>query len=709
MVGNNIPGIDYWYNDNDIKVGSSYPTNGETINVIYARVWNTGYMDAVAKAIIYNSATHALITVSDEVFIPVTQTTPSYVTFSLPSSVTLPVGNCIFGVIIGKGPAVPGWAGAALFFGYTATAYSNGIRNTDAYADGPSAIFEASDPNIPISYAKDFDIYAYSAGAGPTANYSVSPQNVKSGQPMTFDGSLSVQGANPIISYVWDFGDGQSTQGILVTHTYSPATNTAYIVKLTVTDSGGLSSSVSYIIGVFNLGATIIADFENPTDFMAGDNSIWEPTSYPLKNPNNTITPDVSLPIHPDGSGTTSAKLSLLNPASVVGGVEGKRLEFLHRWDPVATRGMWLEAWIYLPSDYPQTNQWNAFFRPIYERCWLRGYQESFQHVLSIYLDGRSGRPTYKQQIFILTLCQGDVYGGGLVQEEFYPVDTDPTVKPPFGQWFYVRSYTYRDPANWGNGIFRLWMALPPDYTLKLLVDRSPVRTIGIDPSLMAQATANYLRDGYFCSGFSNYMDAVNPPTSVYFDDIVLSGVPLGPIQDYWNLNVSASPASGGIVAPSGSISIVQGQSVTVNATPYSGYMIQGWEFDGVGYPTSPSFTVPAQAINTTHTLIAYFTPLPPPAKGIIEVHAFLNGVEVVASGLVVETGEAFNTPASLTEDPGAYTVRVTLLGASMDKIAQVISEQTIRVDFQFQTAPIPPGIHWIPLGIGTGLILLST
>ena len=60
------------------------------------------------------------------------------------------------------------------------------------------------------------------------------------GQPVTFDGSESQPGSNPIDTYTWDFGDGNTGSGAVVEHVYNaPGT---YNVTLTVTDTAGFGN-----------------------------------------------------------------------------------------------------------------------------------------------------------------------------------------------------------------------------------------------------------------------------------------------------------------------------------------------------------------------------------------------------------------------------------------------------------------------------------
>lgn len=114
--------------------------------------------------------------------------------------------------------------------------------------------------------------------------------------------------------------------------------------------------------------------------------------------------------------------------------------------------------------------------------------------------------------------------------------------------------------------------------------------------------------------------------------------------------------------------------------------------------------------LTTDTTLTAsYVLMQPPPLKGRLEVHAFLDSTEIVADGLIVETGQTFQTPAALDMNPGTYAMRITVSGKTSEQWATVTESQTVRLDFQFITAPIPSLNPLIVLGAGAGLILLST
>ncbi len=63
------------------------------------------------------------------------------------------------------------------------------------------------------------------------------PYKGKANEEITFDGSSSYDPDGEIISYIWDFGDGSTAEGKIVTHTYKKVGT--YMVTLTVVDNGG--------------------------------------------------------------------------------------------------------------------------------------------------------------------------------------------------------------------------------------------------------------------------------------------------------------------------------------------------------------------------------------------------------------------------------------------------------------------------------------
>jgi len=73
----------------------------------------------------------------------------------------------------------------------------------------------------------------------PTAAFTSSVSNLDA----SFDGSGSSDLDGSVVSYAWDFGDGQTGTGATATHSYAAAGN--YTVSLTVTDNQGAASAVT--------------------------------------------------------------------------------------------------------------------------------------------------------------------------------------------------------------------------------------------------------------------------------------------------------------------------------------------------------------------------------------------------------------------------------------------------------------------------------
>jgi len=82
---------------------------------------------------------------------------------------------------------------------------------------------------------------------------------VRVNETVNFQGNQSSDPDNDPLTYVWDFGDGNSSSGVSVYHTYRAAG--AYTARLTVTDSSGFSDFVETVINVTFFRSSVEAQF----------------------------------------------------------------------------------------------------------------------------------------------------------------------------------------------------------------------------------------------------------------------------------------------------------------------------------------------------------------------------------------------------------------------------------------------------------------
>ena len=79
------------------------------------------------------------------------------------------------------------------------------------------------------------------------------PKSGQVGDTLTFSGSDS-QSSAPITRYDWDFGDGNTAQGVRVNHTYQNAGS--YRVMLTVTDEAGRQGRSTMVVTIISIAPT---------------------------------------------------------------------------------------------------------------------------------------------------------------------------------------------------------------------------------------------------------------------------------------------------------------------------------------------------------------------------------------------------------------------------------------------------------------------
>ena len=120
----------------------------------------------------------------------------------------------------------------------------------------------------------------------PVASFTYSPENPIVGEEITFDASSSYDPDGEIVTYSWDFGDGNTIaiEDKVMTHVYAEAGN--YAIMLTVTDDGGLTASISEVIGIALLPTVEITEARMVSPSILGiDATVWFPDSDPEEGP----------------------------------------------------------------------------------------------------------------------------------------------------------------------------------------------------------------------------------------------------------------------------------------------------------------------------------------------------------------------------------------------------------------------------------------
>lgn len=113
------------------------------------------------------------------------------------------------------------------------------------------------DDDASASVEQEVQVLESGGGGGPAADsliaaFTYSPNKPLVGQPVTFDASPSFDPNGVIVQYEWDFDDGFTDSGRVVTHAFAEAGT--YTVRLTVTNSDGASASVEKEVKVLESG-----------------------------------------------------------------------------------------------------------------------------------------------------------------------------------------------------------------------------------------------------------------------------------------------------------------------------------------------------------------------------------------------------------------------------------------------------------------------
>lgn len=153
------------------------------------------------------------------------------------------------------------------------------------------------------------------------------------------------------------------------------------------------------------------------------------------------------------------------------------------------------------------------------------------------------------------------------------------------------------------------------------------------------------------------------------------------------NLNVYSTPTP--IQFTLNTVSVSTPYSATLNEGSYSLSLPSNIQVGGQIYnfsQWSDGVASPSRTVNlvgdVSLTALYILQPPPPPSKGHLEIHAYLDETEIVETATI--NGAAVSTPATVELDPGNYTVTIR----GVNQSATVVSDQTIRLDFRFTSTP---------------------
>ncbi|AKB17623.1 cell surface protein [Methanosarcina sp. WWM596] len=175
-----------------------------------------------------------------------------------------------------------------------------------------SVTLNATNGTVSSELTKSSYIYT---GNGPTASFTTSPQSGEA--PLTVQFTDTSTGSPT--SWLWDFGDGSTSNSQSPSHTYSRAGT--YTVKLTVTNSYGSSGTASSSITAYSIAVPVAGFSSNATSGSAPlsvqftDQSTNGPTAWKWDfNSDGTIDSTVQNPVYVyTAPGTYSVTLSVVN------------------------------------------------------------------------------------------------------------------------------------------------------------------------------------------------------------------------------------------------------------------------------------------------------------------------------------------------------------------------------------------------------------
>ncbi|MEM1566593.1 MAG: PKD domain-containing protein [Candidatus Bathyarchaeia archaeon] len=542
----------------------------------------------------------------------------------------------------------------------------------------------------------------------PVADFWWTPYYPQRGETVIFDASASTPDGGEIVSYAWDFGDGNitTTDNPVIAHVYSEAGD--YIVTLNVTDSEGRwdieTKTITVVLRRYYL--TVKTDPVGVATIL-GENWYDEGTEVTLTAPNTVPVsagvrykfsywdvdgvPKTGNPITVvmDANHTATAHyvleyyLTVLSPFGTVGG---------QGWYPSGSTA-------YATLNTGLVDHGNGTRRVFVS--WGgdasgTNYAQSNPIVMNA---SKTAIANWKTQ-YAVTFTQT---GSDVAPTVTYTAETDPTETVPFTVWVLAGSqitYAYQNIVL-GNvpGVrYTLTGVNPPSpqivnapltvsasyqvqYYLTVRTDPPGIATIPgegwYNPvqsvELTAPTVAGYTFQYWDVNGVSQG-SGVNPIT-------VVMNAPKTATAHYTvaapTYKLKIETTAGGTTNPApGTYTYAAGSQVQVTAIPSSGYIFDHWELNGTNVGAATTYTV---TVDSNYNLKAFFKAAPP----LLTV-----SISPMSASIVVGQQVAFSSLVSGGTPPYTYQWFVNnnpVPGATSNS---------------FTFTPTAPGIYYVTLKV---------
>lgn len=167
------------------------------------------------------------------------------------------------------------------------------IKGTQKYANAVIKVEDVNGNSLPIyfrsSKAPSIMVAALESPKPAVAARQAQPKEVKKEynacNKFTFDATQSYDPNNEELTYMWDFGDGTTSDKPIVTHIYEKGGD--YSVTLTVKDNSGMKCDTSAVSQVVKVNTPPVVDFSCPEKVCANTNIQLDGSSTTDDTPGN--------------------------------------------------------------------------------------------------------------------------------------------------------------------------------------------------------------------------------------------------------------------------------------------------------------------------------------------------------------------------------------------------------------------------------------